>query len=60
MSPATAAHHPFAERLEVNGDKQIGNNDDPNSEFVHVLGTVAAPLRRSAGGRRPRAAATTT
>jgi hypothetical protein len=60
MNAATAAKHPFADRLEAKGDAATHDNNDPNSEFVHILGTVAAPLRRSAGGgRRPRAATTT-
>lgn len=45
---ATASEHPFADALEM--DTPAHDNNDPNSEFVNVLGTVAKPLRRSGAG----------
>lgn len=51
-SYATAAEHPFADALEVEAPAHDNNN--PNSEFVNVLGTVAKPLRRAGGGMEAR------
>lgn len=49
---ATASEHPFADALEV--EVSAHDNNDPNSEFVNVLGTVAKPLRRAGGGLEAR------
>lgn len=49
---STASDHPFADALEIKGTPQ--DNNDPNSEFVNVLGTVAKPLRRAGGGLEAR------
>jgi len=48
---ATASVHPFADALDIDAPAG-GDNNDPNAEFVHVLGTVAKPLRR--GENAPR------
>lgn len=49
---ATASEHPFADALEIEAPAHDNNN--PNSEFVNVLGTVAKPLRRSGAGMEAR------
>lgn len=49
---STASEHPFADALQVKGASR--DNNDPNSEFVNVLGTVAQPLRRAGGGLEAR------
>lgn len=49
---ATASDHPFADALEIEAPAHDNNN--PNSEFVNVLGTVAKPLRRSGLGQEAR------
>src|ERR1700688_1488342 len=47
---ATASQHAFPDSLEIPGTAH--DNNDPNAPFVHVLGTVAQPLRR--GENAPR------
>jgi hypothetical protein len=52
--PDTLSGAPFDDEVRVGRDH---DNNDPNTEFVNILGTVAKPARRSGVGRRPAAKA---
>ena len=41
----------FDADLEVAGEEQAHNQNDPNAEFVHVLGTIADPARQNYQGK---------